>query len=102
VPLLDEQKELEYACRLIRDKRWFAFKKGRHADYERSRDEVYIEHGIPSGLMGRWARHIEISKRFEASLHANDADEIAAMIDIAPDYLAITVEIVGHRPKGVQ
>jgi hypothetical protein len=90
LPLLDQQKELEHACRLIRDKRWYVFKKSRHADQERFRDEVHIERGIPSGLIGRWARHIEISKRFEAFLRANYADEIVAMMDIAPGYLAIT------------
>jgi hypothetical protein len=94
LPLLDEQKELEHACRLIRDKRWYAFKKSRQADYARFRDEVYAERGIPSGMMGRWARHIEIHKRFEAFLRANYADEIAAMIDIAPDYPAITRQTV--------
>ena len=99
LPLLDEQKELEHACGLIRDKRWYAFKKSRQADYERFRDEVYAERGNPSGMMGGWARYIEINKRFEAFLHTNYADEIAAIMDIAPDYLAITrqtVEGVSH------
>jgi hypothetical protein len=40
LPPLDEQKELQRACRLIRDKRWYAFKKSRQADCERIRDEV--------------------------------------------------------------
>jgi hypothetical protein len=71
LPLLDEQKELEHACRLIRDKRWYALKKSRRADYERLRHEVYAERGIPSGTMGRWARHIEIDKRFEAFLRTH-------------------------------
>jgi hypothetical protein len=99
LPLLDEQKELEHACGLIRDKRWYAFKKSRQADYERFRDEVYAERGNPSGMMGGWARYIEINKRFEAFLHTNYADEIAAIMDIAPDYLAITrqtVEATSH------
>jgi hypothetical protein len=94
LPLLDEQKELEYACRLVRDKRWYAFKESRRSDYERLRDEVYAEHGIPSGMMSRWARHIEINERFEAFLRANYADEIAAIMDIFPDYLAITRQTV--------
>jgi hypothetical protein len=94
LPLLDEQKEFEHMCRRIRDQRWHAFKKDRQADYERFRHEVYAERGIPSGMMGRWARHIEINKRFEAFLHANYADEIAAMMEITPDYLAITRETV--------
>jgi hypothetical protein len=94
LPLLDEQKELEHACRFIRDKRWYAFKKSRRADYERLHDLVYAERGIPLGMMGRWAWHIEIDKRFEAFLRTNYADEIAAMMDISPDYLAITRQTV--------
>jgi hypothetical protein len=100
LPLLDEQHELEHACRLIRDKRWYAFKKCKHADYERFRDGVYVERGIPSGIIGGWARHIEISKGFEAYLRANYADEIAAMMDIAPDYLAITRQTVEGASHG--
>ena len=100
LPLLDEQKELEHVCRLIRDRRWSAFKGSKQADYERFRDEVYAERGVPSGMMGRWGRHIEIHNRFEAFLHTNCADEIAAMMDITPDYLAITRETVEARPQG--
>ena len=99
LPLLDEQKELEHACRLIRNRRWSAFKGSKQAAYERFRDEVYAERGGPSGMMGRWARHIEINNRFEAFLHANCADEIAAMLEIAPDYLAITRETVEADPR---
>jgi hypothetical protein len=100
LPLLDEQKELENRCRLIRDHRWSAFKERNQADYERFRDEVYAERGVPSSFMGRWAQHIVINKRFEAFLHANSADEIAAMMAITPDYLAITRETVEARPQG--
>jgi hypothetical protein len=99
LPLLDEQKELENACRLIREKRWHAFKESRQADYERLRDEVYAERGIPSGMIGGWARHIEINKRFEAFMRTHCADEIAAMMDIAPDYLAITRQIAEATPQ---
>ena len=95
LPLLDEQKELEHACSLIRDKRWRAFKASKHADYERFRDEVYAEHGVPSGWIARWGRHIEVNRRFEVFLRANYADEIASMMEITPDYLAITRETVG-------
>jgi hypothetical protein len=42
--LLDEQKEFDAACRLIRSQRWHAFKEGKQADYERFREEVYIIH----------------------------------------------------------
>jgi hypothetical protein len=94
LPLLDEQHELEHACSLVRSKRWHAFKESKQADYDRFRDEVYVERGVPSGMMGGWSRHIEIDKRFEGFLHANYADEIAAMMDIAPDYLALTRQIV--------
>jgi hypothetical protein len=64
LPLLDEQKELEHACGLVRSKRWCAFKESKQADYDRFRDEVYAERGVPSGMMGGWSRHIEIDKRF--------------------------------------
>jgi hypothetical protein len=99
LPLLDEQHELEHACGLVRDKRWRAFKKSRQADYGRFRDEVYAERGTPSGMMGGWSRHIEINKRFEVFLHANYADEIAAMKVIAPDYLTITRKVVEASPQ---
>jgi hypothetical protein len=36
----------------------------------------------------------------EAFLHANYADEIATMLEISPDYLAITRETVEARPQG--
>jgi hypothetical protein len=49
--------------------------------------------------MGPWSRHIEIDKRFVVFLHANYADEIAAMKVIAPDYLAITRQVVGTTPQ---
>jgi hypothetical protein len=97
LPLLNEQQELEHACRLVRDKRWYAFKESKQADYDRFRDEVSAERGVPSGK-GRWAWHREIDKPFKAFLHADYADEIAAMMHIAPDYLAITRLIVEARP----
>ena len=94
LPLLDEQQESEHACWLIRSKRWHAFKESKQSDYERFRDEVYAARGIPSGIIGRWAWHIGIDRRFEAFLRANYADEIAMMIDIAPDYISITKQTV--------
>ena len=94
LPLLDEQKELEHACTLIRHKRWHAFKESKQSDYERFRDEVYTERGPPTDFSGRRSRHFCTTKRFEAFLRANYADEIVAMMDIAPDYLAITRRIV--------
>ena len=59
---------------------------------------MYAEHGAPTDFSGRRWRHFYITKRFEAFLHANYADEIVAMMDIAPDYLAITRRIV-ERPS---
>jgi hypothetical protein len=94
LPLLDEQKEFEHACMLIRQKRWHAFKETKQSDYERFRDEVYTERGAPTDFSGIRSRHIYITQRLEAFLHANYADEIIAMMDIAPDYLAITRRIV--------
>jgi hypothetical protein len=99
LPLLDEQKELEHVCRLIRDRGWSAFRRSKQADYDRFRDEVYEKRGVSSSFMGRWAWHIDINKRFEAFLHANYADEIATMLEIAPDYLAITRETVEARSQ---
>jgi hypothetical protein len=94
LPLLDEQREFEHVCMLIRRKRWHAFKERKQSDYERFRDEVYTERGAPTDFSGRRLRHFCITKRFEAFLRANYADEIVAMMDIAPDYLAITRRIV--------
>ena len=48
-------------------------------------------------LRGRLAGgdfNLEINKRFEAFLRAQYADEIAIMMEIAPDYLAITRQAV--------
>jgi hypothetical protein len=100
LPLLDEQQEFERACMVIKDQRWRTFKKRRRADYERFRAEVYAERGTPSGTMERWAWHIEIDRRFEAFLRANYADEIAAMMDITPDYLAITRQTIEGGSHG--
>ena len=48
----------------------------------------------PSGYIGWWGFNMEINKRFEAFLRAQYADEIAIMMEIAPDYLAITRQAV--------
>ena len=53
-------------------------------------------------MMGRWAWHIEIDKRFEAFLRANYADEIAMMIDIAPDYISITKRPSKGHPRPIE
>ena len=71
LPLLDEQQELEHKCRLIRNQRWYAFKESRQTAYERFRDEVYAERGVPSSFMGRWAWHFEINKRFHAKFRVS-------------------------------
>jgi hypothetical protein len=40
LPLIDEQKELEHACWLIRSKRWRAFKQSKQDHYQRFRDGI--------------------------------------------------------------
>jgi hypothetical protein len=49
---------LSNACRLVRSKRWYAFKESNQADYDRFHNEVYEERGVPSTMMGRWEWHI--------------------------------------------
>ena len=99
LPLLDEQRELEHACSLIRDERWHAFKESKKADHERFRDEVYAEQGKPNNWISAWGRGVEITKRFEAFLHARFADEIATMMNIVPDYLSITRQVIEATPE---
>ncbi len=94
LPLLDEQKEFERTCMVIRHNRWHEFKESNKVDYERFRDEVYAERGAPSSFMGRWMWHIDINKRFEAFLRANYANQIATIMRIVPDYLRITRLVV--------
>ena len=94
LPVLDEQKEFDHACTVIRDQRWHAFKESKQADYQRMREEVSAGHNPPSGWIARWGFHVGIDKRFVAFLRAQYADEIAIMMEIAPDYLAITRQTV--------
>jgi hypothetical protein len=97
LPLVDEQKEFDAACWLIREKRWQAFKECHEADRQRFRDEVYAEMGRPINWISGLARGIEITKRFEKFLRANYADEIAMMREIEPDYLGITRHLTEAR-----
>jgi hypothetical protein len=90
LPLLDEQKEFESACRQIQRHRWQAFKESKRADYERLRKDVYAQREPSAGPMSKWALHMELETQFEAFLRARYADEIAKMLEIVPDYLAIT------------
>jgi hypothetical protein len=101
LPLLDEQQEFDHACRVIRSKRWHAFCESKQANYERFREEVMAGRRAPSGYIGAWGLNLEVHKRFKAFLLAECADEIAIMMDIAPDYLAITrwaVEATSNWP----
>ena len=38
LPLLDEQKEFDHACTVIREQRWHAFRESKQADCQRIRD----------------------------------------------------------------
>ena len=94
LPLLDEQKEFDHACTIIRAQRWHAVRESKQGDYQRIRDEVLAVRRAPSGSISGWGFNVEINKRFEAFLRAQYADEIAIMREIAPDYLAITRQAV--------
>ena len=94
LPLLDEQKEFDHACTVIRAQRWYAFKESKQADYQRIREEMLVGRKPPSGYIGAWGLNLEVHKRFEAFLRAQYADEIAIMTEIAPDYLTITRQAV--------
>ena len=48
----------------------------------------------PSWYIGAWGLNLKINKRFEAFLRAQYADEIAIMMEVSPDYLAITRQAV--------
>jgi hypothetical protein len=100
LPLLDEQKEFDHACTVIKEQRWHAFKESKQANYHRIREEVLAGCNPPSGWIGRWGFHVGIDKRFEAFLRAQYADEIAIMMEIAPDYLAITRQAVETTSPG--
>jgi hypothetical protein len=93
LPLLDEQKEFDNACEAALNARWRAFRATKQADYDRIYDEVVAERGHPSGLIGGWGIRMEIGKRFEAFLRAQYSDEIAVVMQIAPDYLTITRQV---------
>ena len=92
--MLDEQKEFDHACTAIREQRWYAFKESKQADRQRIREEMLAGRQTPSGYIGWWGINLKIKKRFEAFLRAQYADEIAIMMEIAPDYLAITRQAV--------
>ena len=93
LPLLDEQKEFDNACKVALNARWRAFRITKQADYDRIYDEVVAERGHPSGSIGGWGIRLEIGKWFEAFLRAHYSDEIAIVTQIAPDYLAITKQV---------
>jgi hypothetical protein len=98
LPLLDEQKEFDNACQIILSARWQAFRVSKQADYDRIYDEVVAERGRrPSGSIGGWGTRMEIGKRFEVFLRAHYSDEIGIVMQIAPDYLAITRQVIEGR-----
>ncbi len=97
LPLLDEKKEFDNACQTILSARWQAFRVSKQADYNRIYDEVVAERGRPSGMISGWGIRMEIGKRFEAFLRAHYSDEIATVMQIAPDYLSITREVTEGR-----
>jgi hypothetical protein len=48
-------------------------------------------------MISGWGIRMEIGKRFEAFLRAHYSDEIATVMQIAPDYLSITREVTEGR-----
>ena len=50
LPLLDEQKEFDHACTVIRAQRWHAFRESKQAVYQRIREEVLAGSNPPSGV----------------------------------------------------
>ena len=94
LPLLDEQREFDHACAVIREQRYRALKDSKRADYERIRQEVFAERGRPRGFIASWGWSFEIDRRVDAFLRANYADEIATLMQIDPDFLGITRQVV--------
>jgi hypothetical protein len=93
LPLVDEQKEFDRACAVVREQRYRAFRNTKQADYERIRQEVFAEWGCPRGFIASWGWSFEIDRRVDAFLRANYADEVATLMQIGPDYLAITRQV---------
>jgi hypothetical protein len=94
LPLLDEQREFDHACAVIREQRYRALKDSKQTDCERIRQEVFAERGRPRGFLASWGWSVEIDRRADAFLRANYADEIATLMQIGPDYLGITRQVV--------
>ena len=94
LPLLDEQREFDHACAVIREQRYRALKDSKQTDCERIRQEVFAERGSPRGFLASWGWSVEIDRRVDAFLRANYADEIETLMQISPDYLGITRQVV--------
>ena len=94
LPLMDEQREFDHACAVMRQQRYRAFRETRQADYERIRQEVFAGRGRPRVFISSWGWGIEIDRRFGAFLRAEFADEIVTLMQIGPDYLGITRQVV--------
>ena len=76
LPLLDEQREFDHACAVIREQRYRAFRDTKQADYERIRQEVFSEWGRPRGFIASWGWSMEIDRRVDAAsqLRGRDRD----------------------------
>jgi hypothetical protein len=70
LPLLDEQREFDNACQTTLGARWQAFRTTKQADYDLIYEELVAERG---------------------------SDEITIVMQIAPDYLAITRRVTEGR-----
>ena len=87
LPLLDEQKNSSRRACSSDKSAGTPSRRASNPTMIGSATRCTAESGPPTDFSGRRWRHFCITQRFEAFLHANDADEIVAMMDIAPDYL---------------
>ena len=96
--LVDEQKEFDHACRVIRGARLSAFWDENKAEYERILNEVLAASGPIRGWSHAGIIYREAQKRFNTYMYARFPDKIAAMTRIAPDFLAITRDTINRNP----
>ena len=59
LPLLDEQKEFDHACAVIRAQRWHAFWASKQAERQRILEEMLAGRRPPSGYIGWWGLQSE-------------------------------------------
>jgi hypothetical protein len=67
LPLLDEEKEFDPACRVIKEQRWHAFKESKQADYQRIRTEALAVSRAPSVSIDGWGFYMKVNKRLRLS-----------------------------------